>query len=130
MSTPVMPPAVLQFFQASQNADADAWSSAFAEDALFHDPVGTPPLEGRAAVHDLVVSVITGFSHFFGLTPTEAYTAGASVADTWHGAAITQDHRPVNWSGISVFALDDTGRIREARAYFDRAAFQAQVDAR
>ncbi|WP_078625747.1 nuclear transport factor 2 family protein [Streptomyces iakyrus] len=54
-------PAVLQFFQASQNRDADAWSGAFAEDALFHDPVGTPPLEGHAAVHDLVASVIAGF---------------------------------------------------------------------
>ncbi|MEU9168704.1 hypothetical protein AB0D34_13055 [Streptomyces sp. NPDC048420] len=49
------------------------------------------------------------------------------MAVTWHGAAITRDLRPVNWSGISVFDLDGTGRIREARAYFDRAAFQAQV---
>ncbi|CAM5311972.1 nuclear transport factor 2 family protein [Streptomyces aurantiogriseus] len=128
MSGPVMPPAVLRFFQASQNRDAEAWSGAFAEDAFFHDPVGTPPLEGRAAVRDLVVSVITGFSPFLGLTPTEAHIAGDSVAVTWHGAAITRDRRPVNWSGISVFELDDTGRIREARAYFDRAAFQAQVD--
>ncbi|MFM9679192.1 nuclear transport factor 2 family protein [Streptomyces brasiliscabiei] len=54
-------PAVLQFFRASQKRDADTWSGAFAEDALYCDPVGTPPLEGRAAVHDLVVSVITGF---------------------------------------------------------------------
>lgn len=130
MTFPAMPPAVLQFFQASQNGDADAWADAFAEDALFHDPVGTPPLEGRAAVHDLVTSVLTTFSTFLGLTPTEAHTAGNSVAVTWHGAAITQDLRPVNWSGINVFELDDTGRIREAKAYFNPAAFQAQVNGR
>ncbi|WP_033314109.1 hypothetical protein RFN58_42120 [Streptomyces iakyrus] len=67
-------------------------------------------------------------SPFLGLTATEAHIAGDSVAVTWHGAAITRDRRPVNWSGISVFELDDTGRIREARAYFDRAAFQSQVN--
>ncbi|MFI1707620.1 nuclear transport factor 2 family protein [Streptomyces griseoruber] len=128
MPIPDMPPAVLQFFQASQNGDADAWSGAFAEDALFYDPVGTPPLEGRAAIHDLVVSVITGFSPLLGLIPTEAHTAGDSVAVAWHGAAITRDRKPVDWSGISVFELDDTGRIREARAYFDRAAFQARAN--
>jgi steroid delta-isomerase len=128
MPNPAMPPAVLQFFQASQSGDADAWSGAFAEDAVFHDPVGTPPLEGRAAIHDLVASVLTSFSPFLGLTPTEAHTAGNSVAVTWHGAAITQDLRPVNWSGINVFDLDDTGRIRQAKAYFNRAAFLAQVN--
>lgn len=30
--------------------------------------------------------------------------------------------------GISVFELDGTGRIREARPYFDRAAFQARAN--
>ncbi|MFE3852046.1 hypothetical protein ACFXPN_12955 [Streptomyces griseorubiginosus] len=66
-------------------------------------------------------------SPLLGLIPTEAHTAGDSVAVAWHGAAITRDRRPVDWSGISVFELDDSGRIREARAYFDRAAFQARA---
>lgn len=128
MSLPAMPYAVLQFFQASQRGDADAWAASFAEDALFHDPVGTPPLTGRAAIHDLVTSVLTTFRPFFGLTPTEAHTVGDSVAVAWYGAAITHDRRPVNWSGINVFELDDAGLIREAKAYFNRAVFQAQVD--
>ena len=126
---PAMPPAVLRFFQASQQGDADAWASAFAEDALFHDPVGTPPLEGRAAVHDLVSSVLATFRPFHGLMPTEAHSAGSSVAVAWRGTAVTETGGTVEWSGINVFELDGTGLIREARAYFDRAAFLAQLDA-
>ncbi|GHB60205.1 ketosteroid isomerase [Streptomyces umbrinus] len=125
---PAMPPAVLQFFHASQKGDADSWAAAFAEDAHFHDPVGTPPLTGRPAIHDFTASVITSFRPFLGLTPVEAHTAGNSVAVAWRGAAITQDLRPVNWSGINVFELDGAGLIREAKAYFDRAVFQAQVN--
>lgn len=43
-----MPPAVLQFFRASQDANADNWAAASAEDGIFHDPVGQPPIFDRA----------------------------------------------------------------------------------
>lgn len=119
---------MLQFFTASQSGDAEAWAAAFAVDGIFHDPVGEPPIVGRAAIGAFIASVLPNFSPFLGLTPREAHTVGNAVAVSWTGAAVTATGTPVNWSGINVYDLDDKGLIREARAYFNRAIFAAQLD--
>ncbi|MFJ9180564.1 nuclear transport factor 2 family protein [Streptomyces sp. NPDC102360] len=120
MTFPAMPLAVLQFFRASQQADADAWVDAFAEDGAFHDPVGTEPLVGRAAIRDFLATTLATFEPFLGLTPTQAHTVGRRVA-------VARDGRPANWSGINIYELNDDGRIQDAKAYFDPAVFQAQL---
>ncbi|MGW0671661.1 nuclear transport factor 2 family protein [Streptomyces sp. NPDC002746] len=127
MTSPAMPLAVLQFFHASQRGDADAWAQAFAEDGVFHDPVGTPPLTGRTAIHDFIASVLPNFEPFLGLTPLEAHTVGHRVAVSWRGAAVALDGKPVNWSGINIYELGKDGLIQDAKAYFNHAAFQAHI---
>ncbi|MEU6585598.1 nuclear transport factor 2 family protein [Nocardia sp. NPDC046763] len=128
MTMPAMPAAVMQFFTASRSGDADAWAEAFAVDGVFHDPVGEPPIVGRAAIREFIASVLPNFNPFLGLTPREAHTVGNSVAVSWTGAAVTDTGTPVNWSGINVYDLDENRLIREARAYFNRAIFAAQLD--
>ncbi|WP_280232929.1 nuclear transport factor 2 family protein [Nocardia cyriacigeorgica] len=128
MAMPAMPTAVMQFFTASQSGDADAWADAFATDGVFHDPVGEPPIVGRPAIREFIASVLPNFNPFLGLTPRDAYTVANSVAVSWTGAAVTGTGIPVNWSGINVYDLDADGLIREARAYFNRAIFQVQLD--
>lgn len=128
MTFPAMPRSVDQFFRASQAGDAQAWAAAFAEDALFHDPVGEEPLTGRPAIQAFIESVIPAFDPFLGLTPTEAHTVGNAVAVSWRGSAVSKNGRPVNWSGINIYELNDEGLIQEAKAYFNRAIFQAQLD--
>ncbi|MFG2722577.1 nuclear transport factor 2 family protein [Streptomyces sp. NPDC048416] len=127
MTFPAMPPAILQFFHASQDADADTWAESFAQDGVFHDPIGTAPIVGRAAIRDFIASVLPNFRPFLGLTPIDAHTIGNHVAVSWRGAAVTLDGRPVNWSGINIYELDESGLIRQARAYFNHAVFQAQL---
>ncbi|MFC5183792.1 nuclear transport factor 2 family protein [Actinomadura harenae] len=129
MTFPAMPHAVLQFFRASQEGDVDAWADAFAEDGVFHDPVGTTPITGRAAIHDFIASVLPNFQPFLGLTPLEAHTIGDHVAVSWRGAAVALDGKPVNWSGINIYELNESGLIREAKAYFNSAIFQSQLAA-
>jgi steroid delta-isomerase len=128
MTFPAMPQSVDQFFRASQSGDAQAWAAAFAEDALFHDPVGEPPLTGRPTIQAFIESVIPAFDPFLGLTPIDAHTTNHHVAVTWRGAAVTKDGRPINWSGINTYELNGDGLIQEAKAYFNRAIFQAQLD--
>lgn len=127
MTFPAMPTAVLTFFQASQDGDAAAWAATFAEDGVFHDPVGTTPITGRTAIEAFIDSVLPDFHPFLGLTPHTAHTVGPHTAVAWTGAAVTHNGRPVNWSGINVYELDDEGLIREAKAYFNPAVFQAQL---
>ncbi|MEU3501574.1 nuclear transport factor 2 family protein [Streptomyces hundungensis] len=127
MTFPAMPKSVLQFFSASQKGDADAWADAFEEGAVFHDPVGSKPIEGREAIRAFIKSVIPNFDPFLGLTPLEVHTVGTSVAVSWHGAAVARNGKPVNWSGINVYELGESGLIREAKAYFNHAVFEAQL---
>jgi steroid delta-isomerase len=127
MTFPAMPRAVLQFFRASQDGDADAWAMAFAEDGVFHDPIGTPPIVGRAAIREFIAGVLPNFHPFLGLTPVEAHTIGRHVAVSWRGAAVALDGKPVNWSGINIYELDEEGLIRDAKAYFNSAVFQSQL---
>ncbi|PZT74780.1 MULTISPECIES: nuclear transport factor 2 family protein [unclassified Streptomyces] len=127
MTAPAMPKAVLQFFDASQKGDVDAWADAFAESGIFHDPVGTEPIKGREAIRAFIASVVPNFDPFLGLTPVEAHTVGSSVAVSWHGSAVSKDGKPVNWSGINVYELGEDGLIHEAKAYFNHAIFQAQL---
>ncbi|MFI6684268.1 nuclear transport factor 2 family protein [Streptomyces sp. NPDC050485] len=127
MTFPAMPLAVLQFFRAAQDGDSDAWANAFADDGVFHDPVGTPPITGRTAIRDFIASVLPNFQPFLGLTPLEAYTIGNQVAVSWRGAAVALDGKPVNWSGINIYELNEDGLIQDAKAYFNHAAFQAQL---
>ncbi|MEY9862052.1 hypothetical protein ABH935_007696 [Catenulispora sp. GAS73] len=87
MTFPAMPTAVLQFFSASQNADAPTWAAAFADDGVFHDPVGTPPITGREAIQAFIAGVLPNFDPFLGLTPHSAHTVDRYTAVSWTGAA-------------------------------------------
>ncbi|MEW2246682.1 MULTISPECIES: nuclear transport factor 2 family protein [unclassified Streptomyces] len=127
MSFPAMPKAVHQFYAGSLAADAELWGAGFAEDALFHDPVGSEPIRGREAILAKLRKVIPLFDPFIGITPIEAYTTGGETAVSWRGAVVTTDGNPVNWSGISVFKLNDEGLISEARLYFHHGVFAAQA---
>ncbi|MFJ8436012.1 nuclear transport factor 2 family protein [Kitasatospora sp. NPDC094019] len=125
---PAMPASVLRFFDASRRADADAWAAAFAEGGVLSDPVGRPPITGRAAIRARMASILANFRPFLGITPLEAHAAADFVAVSWRGAAVTLSDRPVNWSGINVFRLDSQGLIKECSAYFEYAVFRAQLD--
>jgi hypothetical protein len=127
MSFPAMPKAVHQFYEGSLAADAELWGAGFAEDALFHDPVGTEPMRGREEILARFRKVIPLFERFIGITPIEAYTSGGETAVSWRGAVVTAEGNPVNWSGITVFRLDEEGLIAEARLYFHKGAFAAQA---
>ncbi|WP_415950011.1 nuclear transport factor 2 family protein [Streptomyces sp. KLOTTS4A1] len=127
MTFPAMPKAVHQFYAGSQAADADLWAEAFAEDGIFHDPVGSRPIEGREAIRAKLHNVIPRFDPFLGITPIDAYTTGGQTAVSWRGAVVTTDGKPVNWAGIHVYRLDEQGLIAELWAYFHHGVFAAQL---
>ncbi|MFI5807461.1 nuclear transport factor 2 family protein [Streptomyces sp. NPDC051561] len=127
MTFPAMPKAVHQFYAGSQAADAELWAGAFAEDGLFHDPVGSEPIRGREAILARLRKVIPLFDPFLGITPVEAFTTGGQTAVLWRGAVVSTEGNPVNWSGITVYRLDDEGLIAEASAYFHHGVFSAQL---
>lgn len=128
MSFPAMPKSVANFYRGSLAADPVQWASGFADDALFYDPVGSEPLKGRATIEAHIASFLPNFDPFGGLQPTEAHTVGNNVAVSWTGAALSTSGNPVNWSGISVFELDESGAIATATVFFNQSVFVAQLN--
>ncbi len=98
----------------------------FAEDAISHDPVGEPP----AKVHE-------GFSEFIGRLQAvfnSLETAIESIFITGNSAAVkwkTQGHsktgKTVIFEGITIFEMNDNGKIQTTRAYWNPAEMIAQL---
>ncbi|MGC0367273.1 steroid delta-isomerase [Rhodococcus sp. 27YEA15] len=128
MHFPAMPQKVAQFFEGSQTSDPRMWADSFSKDGLFYDPVGSDPIDGRENIYARLVGAFDAFKPFYGLTPESAFTTGGVTAVKWSGAVVHRESgSPVNWAGITVFELTDSGEIANARAYFNHDVFAAQL---
>jgi steroid delta-isomerase len=118
-----LPAAVASFFDGSKAGDPDVWAARFTDDADIHDPVGQPPLTGRAALRDRMAGFLPYFTRFSGLLPTHAYQAGDSTAVRWTATATMASGQDLSWAGITVFTLDDDDMICRLQAFFDASVF-------
>jgi uncharacterized protein GlcG (DUF336 family)/ketosteroid isomerase-like protein len=123
------PTAVTGYFAALRAGDPDAWAACFAEDAVGHDPVGTPARTGRDAFRDMLTGFLPRWRRFDGLFETDAWTAGNATVVRWTGSGISPTGRPVRWSGVNTYLLDDDGLINTLYAVFDADALAAQLNA-
>jgi acyl-CoA synthetase (AMP-forming)/AMP-acid ligase II/ketosteroid isomerase-like protein len=118
--------AIKGYFAALRAMDQKAWVDTFAADAVSHDPVGAPPLEGHEKLAEFFQSVTTAFREV-GLTEDEIYIAGNSAAVKWTGRGISQGGRKVHFEGIDVFEINEAGKIQRLHAYWNPAEMMAQL---
>lgn len=95
--------------------DAEALTDLYAETATVEDPVGTPLIAGRAAIHAFYRAAVARGIRLE--LSGEPHTAGDSVAFPFHV------HRQRGGQDeiievIDVFRFDADGRIIEMRAYW------------
>jgi ketosteroid isomerase-like protein len=98
----------------------------FADDAISHDPVGEPP----TIVHE-------GFREFMGRlqavfdnlqsTLESIFITGNEAAVKWKTAGISKSGKHVIFEGITIFEINDNGKIQTTRAYWNPAAMIAQL---
>jgi steroid delta-isomerase len=119
---------VAEYFAALRAMDAAAWANTFAEDGVTHDPVGTPPHQGREAIRQFLQG-ICGLFEQVGLTEDHVFIAGNGAAVKWTGRGVTRNGRRLQFEGIDVFEVNDDGQIQQVRAYWDAAALMAQLQA-
>ncbi|MEL7241523.1 MAG: nuclear transport factor 2 family protein [Cyanobacteria bacterium J06643_5] len=104
----------------------EGWVQNFAEDALSYDPVGEPP----TLVHE-------GFQEFIGqlkavFTKLEAikeniFVAGNEAAVKWTMKGVSKTEKTVTFEGITVFEINDVGKIQTTRAYWNPETIIAQL---
>ena len=135
-ATPVgaMPPpnqtierVVAAYFSALREMDIERLLELFDEDAVSWDPVGSPPLRVRDKSNNYFRALSTIFSKM-ALREEEVFVAGSEAAVRWTGVAILRTNpREVDFEGISVFEINEQGRIQSVRSYWDKATLMARL---
>lgn len=97
--------------------EREEWIANFAEDVIFHDPVSSPPKHGRAAA---ARSWDNSFSNGqqWTLELTRIVVCGDEAAITLRNHGVVGGH-DFTMEGIEIWKVDDHGRVREVRAYFE-----------
>jgi len=126
MSKEALESVVAAYFANMGAMNPEGWVEHFAEDAVSYDPVGHPPTK----VHE-------GFREFFGqlqgvfeqLEPTteHIFIAGNEAAVKWTIQGISKSGKSVTFEGITVFEVNEAGKIKTTRAYWNPEAMIAQL---
>jgi steroid delta-isomerase len=94
--------------------DAAAITALFAEDAVIEDPVGNPPISGRAAIEEFYTNAVGAGSKLVLDAPIRgSHGNTAAMAFTVEVPAMGLRLRV-----IDVMTFDDDGKIVEMRAHW------------
>ena len=128
MSNDTIETIIAAYFTNMAAMNPEGWVEYFAEDAISYDPVGHPPTK----VHE-------GFREFFGqlqgvfehLEPTteNIFVAGNEAAVKWTMQGRSKSGKSVMFEGITIFEINEAGKIQTTRAYWNPATMIAQLKA-
>jgi steroid delta-isomerase-like uncharacterized protein len=114
-----------QFIDAMNRHDAAAVVEQCAEDVLFWEPSYDEPRRGRDALR-------RDLEGFFAMLPDIRLTLETAFGE--HDVAVsewsyhaTYGSRPIALRECAISRVDDAGRIREIRVYFDRLSLLRQL---
>ncbi len=116
--------AVAEYFAAVRAGDVERWVNTFAPDGVSHDPVGTPPMEGHAALRNFLTHIGASFLSV-SLTEDAVFANSNSAAVKWTGKATAHSGKSVDFQGVDVIDCNEEGKIILVRAFWDAAPIMA-----
>jgi steroid delta-isomerase len=118
MPTPEdMRASVLGYVDASNRNDKETVLAMFAPDAIWYDPVGAPPHEGRAGIAEFWDQTRKMADRIEMLCDNVIACGNEAVMVFRIRAAIGQN--TMEMDGVESFAFDDEGRFALVKAYWD-----------
>lgn len=117
---------VTSLFAAMQARDFDTWLTYFADDVKNYNPVGTPPLQGHEAMKRVFQNTVGGFTDWK-LTSESMFVAGNEAAVKYTATGKLKNGKLVIIDGISVYEVNDAGKVQTVRAYWHPAEVAAQM---
>jgi steroid delta-isomerase len=118
--------AVGDYFRTISERDKNAWIALFDKSAVVHEPVGATPAEGRDGLEQ-VWQVFTGPFATLRLASDEVFYSGSGAAARWSASASAASGASTEFAGITVFEVDQDGRIQTVMSYWDPAAVLIQL---
>ena len=126
MTTELVANAVAAYFKALRDMDVEAWLATYAEDAVSHDPVGTPPLLGHSGLRQFLTGVMGLFENV-GLQEQQVFISANEAAVKWTGYGRGKNGKDVRFEGIDVITVNEAGKIQLVKAYWDAPSLIAEV---
>lgn len=110
---------VRRFYQVLQQAEPTDVREGLAEDAVLHNPVGFPPLQGRDRVMEFFDRLHRMVREFELQMEPLLIVPGGNEAAVRLAVTLTRDGERHQLERIDVIRLDAGGRIAEMRVYWD-----------
>ncbi len=104
----------------------EGWTEIFAEDGLVYDPVGKPPTKPREDAKDFFVMLSRFFSKLE-IVKEQTFIAGNGAAVKWTMQVVAKNGRVASSQGISVFEINDNGKIQKVSSYWDEAKMMSEL---
>lgn len=118
--------AVEEYFAAVGAFDVQRYVNTFAPDGVLEDPVGTPPIQGTAAITAFITNIITPFSEIKHKIQ-DINVCGNEAAVDWKLHLKTTTGKKIVIDGMGVFSFNQNGKLQSVREFWDLAAFLADL---
>lgn len=118
--------AVDEYFTAICSLDVQRYVNTFAADGVLEDPVGTPPLQGSAAISAYITASITAFSAM-SYKIQDINVCGHEAAVNWKVQLKTTAGKKLTIDGMGVFNFNPDGKLQSVREFWDIEDFLAQM---
>ncbi len=110
---------VVRYFHAAlEETDLDIFANLYTEDGVLEDPVGTPPLRGRAAIREFLRRG-RGLIARTNVTVREVMVCGDESAVRWSVEMHTIQGASMTHEGIGIFTFAGPGQLRHVKEYYD-----------
>lgn len=126
MSKVDMETLIATYFSNMAAMNPDSWLENFAEDAISYDPVGEPPSKIQEGFREFFGQLQAVFQKLEAKT-AHVFIAGNEAAVKWTMQGISKTSKTVLFEGITVFEVNEAGKIKSTRAYWNPADMIAQL---
>ncbi|MDB5394125.1 MAG: hypothetical protein JWM91_1631 [Rhodospirillales bacterium] len=111
--------AAIETFLASYRVkDVPTRIALFADDISFEDPVGSPPVLGKAAMNQYFVDTVAG-GWDIDLVPRKIMVNGNEAASITEVSAGVGGSPPVTSTIVQIFGFDEAGKFKTLRVFMD-----------
>ena len=118
--------AIAVYFEGMEAMDPSNWVTQFAPGALIYDPVGNPPTRAQEDAPQFF-GMLKQFFQQLTITRNHTFVVGNSAAVKWTMQVVAKNQRTATAEGISIFDLDESGRICTVSAYWNDAQLMGQL---
>lgn len=114
------------YFDNMSVMNAKGWLEIFAEDAVIHDPVGSPPRLAHKNSEQFF-KILSNLFKEIKLSKDDIFFVKNGAAVKWTMQVVTKTDQHITAEGISIFEMNGVGKIQKVSSYWDEAAMMAKL---